>query len=66
MDDPIGKALEKGLEAALEPANRFLQTLAGPGVEEIGLSLQDRVRFRRFKNQVRMLAKANRMATLYP
>jgi len=47
-------ALEKGLDMA----KSFLGKLIMPAVEEVGLLAQDRVRLWRFKNQIRMLNKA--------
>ncbi|MDF0591238.1 Abi-alpha family protein [Candidatus Methanocrinis natronophilus] len=48
---------EKGVDAVI----RFLEKIAGPAAEESGLLLQDKVKFYRFKNQVKMLAKAQIM-----
>src|SRR6266850_7287229 len=39
----------------LERADAFLRVLLGPATTEAGELLADRIRFRRFRNQVRML-----------
>jgi len=60
MVDEIRTALalaEKGSEAAIN----FLGKIAGPAAEESGLLLQDKIRFHRFQNQVKMLEKAQIM-----
>lgn len=60
--DPIGTVLAKsGISAAIEPAKEFLGKIAGPATEEAGLLLQDKVRIYRFGNQLKMLAKAQKM-----
>jgi hypothetical protein len=60
--DEIGKELAKsGIKEAWEVAKDFLAKLAGPAAEEVGFLLQDQVRFYRFKNQLRILAKAQKM-----
>ena len=61
MDPSIGKALIKCAEAAVEPAKDFLNRLAGPAADEMGLHLGERVRLYRFKNELKMLAKAEKM-----
>ncbi|MCU4156588.1 DUF4393 domain-containing protein [Carboxylicivirga sp. A043] len=48
------KAIEKGLELAKD----FLTKIIGPSAEEIGLLMSDNIRFFRFKNQVKILTKA--------
>lgn len=58
----IGTALAKsGIPAAFEAAKEFLGKIAGPATEEVGLLLQDKVRIYRFGNQLKMLAKAQKM-----
>lgn len=42
----------------IEKVDAFLRTLLGPASNEIGELLADRIRFRRFRNQVRMLQTA--------
>ena len=42
----------------LEKADAFLRVLLGPATTEAGELLADRIRFRRFRNQVRMLQTA--------
>ena len=49
----IEAALAKtGISAACEAAKEFLQKIAGPAAEEVGLLLQDKVRIYRFRNQL--------------
>ena len=45
-------------EKAIEKAFKFLEKIIIPPCEELGLLLQDQVRLWRFKNQVRILNKA--------
>lgn len=52
-------AIDKGLDLAKD----FLQKLISPSVEEIGLLAADNIRFRRFKNQVRIIEKASKYVT---
>jgi hypothetical protein len=60
--DPVSVELAKeGISGAVEAAKGFLSKLVGPGAEEIGLLLQDQVKLYRFKNQLRILAKAEAM-----
>lgn len=60
--DPVSTELAKeGISGAVEAAKQFLSKLAGPAAEEIGLLLQDQVRLYRFRNQLRILAKAEAM-----
>jgi hypothetical protein len=60
--DPVSTELTKeGISGAVEAAKEFLSKLAGPATEEIGLLLQDQVKLYRFKNQLRILAKAEAM-----
>ena len=60
--DPVSTELAKeGISAAVEAAKEFLSKLVGPAAEEIGLLLQDQVKLYRFKNQLRILAKAEAM-----
>jgi hypothetical protein len=60
--DPISAELaKKGISAGVEAAKEFLSKLVGPAAEEIGLLLQDQVKLHRFKNQLRILAKAEAM-----
>ena len=61
MDEIDITLAKNGIKAALDVAKDFLTKLAGPASEEVGLLLQDRVRVYRLKNQVRMLAKAQKM-----
>ena len=60
--DPVSTELAKeGISAAVEAAKEFLSKLVGPAAEEIGLLLQDQIKLYRFKNQLRILAKAESM-----
>jgi len=60
--ETIETALAKtGIPAAIEAAKEFLEKIAGPAAEEVGLLLQDKVRIYRFRNQLKMLAKAQKM-----
>jgi hypothetical protein len=52
--DISSTTIEKGIDVA----KRFLQTLIGPSVEEIGLLYADKVKLWRLKNQVKVLRKA--------
>lgn len=54
MSNLESKSIEKGLEIAKD----FLSKLIGPSVEEMGLLIADNIKFFRFKNQVRILTKA--------
>lgn len=48
--------IEKGLELAKE----FLGKLIGPTVEEMGLLISDNIKYFRFKNQIKILNKAQK------
>lgn len=48
----------KAVEFGYEIIKKFLEKLAGPAAEEVGLMLQDKVKFYRFKNQLKILKKA--------
>lgn len=62
--DPINTALATaGIEAASQEAQGFLRRIAGRAADEVGLMLQDRVRMYRFRNQLRMLGRAQEMVT---
>lgn len=52
--DITSTAIEKGLDIA----KSFLEKLIFPAVEETGLLLKDKITFWKFKNQVKMLNKA--------
>ena len=54
--DITSTALEKGIESA----NEFLTKLVGPAIEELGLLIKDRLTFWRFRNQVKMINKAQK------
>jgi len=54
-------ALAKGTRQLVAEARSLLTKLAGPAVEEAGLLLQDKVKLRRFRNQLRILGKAQQM-----
>lgn len=54
--DITSTAIEKGIDSAKE----FLDKLIGPTVEETGLLLKDKITFWRFKNQVKMINKAQK------
>ncbi len=60
--ESIEIALAKtGAPAAFEAAKEFLGKIAGPAAEEVGLLLQDKVKIYRFRNQLKVLAKAQKM-----
>jgi hypothetical protein len=60
--DPVSTELAReGISGAVQAAKEFLSKLVGPAAEEIGLLLQDQVKLYRFKNQLRILAKAEAM-----
>lgn len=48
-------------KAVLEGAQSFLNRLLGPTVDETGQLLADKVRYRRFRNQVRIVEGARRL-----
>lgn len=48
--------IEKGIELAKE----FLSKLVSPTVEEVGLLISDNIKFIRFKNQIKILLKAQK------
>lgn len=54
MDSQTQNAINEGIQLAKD----FLQKLISPSVEEMGLLVADNIRFWRFKNQIRMLQKA--------
>jgi Abortive infection alpha len=59
MTPHIPPALIKtSIEEVTKTSRAFLEKVAGPAAEELGLLLQDKVRLYRFKNQVKMLDKA--------
>lgn len=47
------------IEKGLDLAKSFIGKILGPASEEIGLLVSDNIRYFRFKNQVRILIKAN-------
>lgn len=53
--------IEKGLELVKD----FINKLLGPAVEEFGLLLADRVKFVRYKQQINILLKAQRLGGHY-
>lgn len=55
--DITSTAVEKGLDLV----KGFLDKLIGAPIEEYGLILADNVRLRRFKNQIRIVGKAQKM-----
>jgi hypothetical protein len=60
--DPTQLALaKKGVDLAEEAARGFLSRVLGSPLEEVGALLHDKVRARRFRNQVDMLVKARDM-----
>lgn len=61
MDPVFTETTKEGISSAAEAAKKFLSKLAGPAAEEIGLLLQDQVKLYRFKNRMRILAKAEAM-----
>ena len=54
--DITSTALEKGIDLAKD----FLEKLVFPAVEETGLLIKEKVTFWKFKNQVKMLNKAQK------
>jgi hypothetical protein len=58
MISPEIELTKEGIKAAAETAKNFLEKLVGPPIEELGGLLADQVRFYRFKNQIRILLKA--------
>jgi len=50
-------------KALLEGAQSFLNRLLGPTVDEAGQLLADKVRYRRFRNQVRIVEGARKLVT---
>lgn len=54
-------AVVKGTKQLVAEARSLLTKLAGPAGEEAGLLLQDKVKLWRFKNQLRILSKAQQM-----
>lgn len=60
--DPVATELAKeSISCAVEAAKEFLSKLVGPAAEEIGFLLQDQVKLYRFKNKLKILAKAEAM-----
>lgn len=59
IEDVLDKT---GIPAASKALEEFLRTIAGPAAEEVGLLLKDKVRMYRYGNQLKMLAKAQKMA----
>jgi len=51
------KLVKAGVEAALKPFADLLDKIAGPGLEELGLTLKDHVRVFRLGRQVRLLKR---------
>lgn len=49
------------LESTIEGAKGFLRKLLGASVEEYGLMIADNVKLRRFKNQLKMVNKAQKI-----
>jgi hypothetical protein len=61
MGSPEGDLVKAGAEALTKPAEEFLSKVAGTPGAEVGELLADRVRFRRFRNQLRIVEKAQKM-----
>lgn len=61
MNPIMTAAVVKETKQLVDEARGFLAKLAGPAVEEAGLLIQDKVRLWRFKNQLRILGKAQQM-----
>ena len=61
MNPIMTMALAKGTKQLVAEARSLLTKLAGPAAEEAGLLLQDKVKLRRFKNQLRILSKAQQL-----
>lgn len=49
--------LKAGAEAAVKPFSNLLERLAGPAVDELGLTLRDSIRVFRFRRQVRLFQR---------
>lgn len=50
----------KAIESGFDLVKKFLEKIAGPASEEIGLLLQDKVKLYRFKNWYKILGKAKK------
>jgi hypothetical protein len=50
----------KVIESGIDFLKSFLEKIAGPASEEIGLLLQDKVKLYRFKNWYKILGKAKK------
>lgn len=61
MVSPESELTKAGIEAAAKTAKQFLEKLVGATLKEVGELLADQVRFYRFKNQVKILNKAQRI-----
>jgi len=58
METPESQLAKQGLQAAIEAVKDFLNKIVGPPLEEVGGLLADPIRLYRFKNQVRIVQKA--------
>lgn len=54
--DISSTAVEKGIDLVKD----FLERLVGSSIEEAGLLISDNIKLRRFKNQIKMLDKAQK------
>lgn len=61
MDPITALATSAGAVAAWKATKPFLDKVAGPAVDEVGVLVQDNVRLFRFRNQLRMLGRAQKM-----
>ena len=55
---PIANAIDKTVQKSLEGIEGFLQLTCKPAMGEVGLLVQDRVRYWRLNNVIKMLEKA--------
>lgn len=55
---PVANAIDQTVKKSLESIEGFLQLVCKPAIGEIGLLLQDRVRYWRLNNVIKMLEKA--------
>lgn len=55
---PVANAIDKTVQKSLEGLEGFLQLVCKPAIGEIGLLLQDKVRYWRLNNVIKMLEKA--------
>lgn len=59
--DALATGLKTTMEVLFEPVKDLVQKLAGPAAEELGLTLGERVRQFRFKQQLHILTRTKEM-----